>query len=107
MDVLQLVFRWRPLGLLLAAGIGLAGAPGVARAAGAPERVSLQLKWRHQFQFAGYYAAQAQGFYREAGLEVELSEAAPGKDPVEEVLAGRADFGVGTSELLLLRMAPA
>lgn len=75
--------------------------PGVAVAA--PERVVLQLKWRHQFQFAGYYAAVANGYYREAGFEVELREAVPGQDPVEEVLAGRANFGVGTSELVLLR----
>ena len=29
--------------------------------------VRLQLKWLHQFQFAGYYAALEQGYYREAG----------------------------------------
>ncbi len=67
------------------------------------DRVTLQLKWRHQFQFAGYYAAMAQGYYREAGLDVQLREAEPGHDPVEGVLAGRAEFGVGTSELMLLR----
>ena len=67
------------------------------------DHVTLQLKWKHQFQFAGYYAAVAQGYYREAGLEVNLREAEPEHDPVEEVLAGRAEFGVGTSELLLLR----
>lgn len=75
-----------------------------AVAADAPlDQVVLQLKWRHQFQFAGYYAAVAQGYYREAGLDVELREATPGRDPVEEVLTGRADFGVGNSDLLLLR----
>lgn len=66
-------------------------------------KVTLQLKWKHQFQFAGYYAAIAQGYYREAGLEVELREAQPGHDPVEAVLLGEAEFGVGTSELVLLR----
>ncbi len=34
----------------------------------ADERVILQLSWQHQFQFAGYYAAIAKGFYQEAGL---------------------------------------
>jgi ABC-type nitrate/sulfonate/bicarbonate transport system substrate-binding protein len=34
------------------------------------DRVTLQLKWLHQFQFAGYYAALEKGFYREAGLDV-------------------------------------
>ncbi len=76
---------------------------GAAPESGPLEKVTLQLKWRHQFQFAGYYAAIAQGYYREAGLEVRLAEAEPGQDPVEAVLAGRAEFGVGTSELVLLR----
>jgi len=66
-------------------------------------KVTLQLKWKHQFQFAGYYAAIDQGYYRDAGLEVELSEARPGHDPVDAVLNGEAEFGVGTSELMLLR----
>ena len=68
-----------------------------------PDRVVLQLKWTHQFQFAGYYAAVEQGYYREAGLEVSLVEGQPGLDPVNEVIMGRADFGVGTSELVMLR----
>lgn len=77
----------------------------VAASAAEPalEHVTLQLKWKHQFQFAGYYAAIAQGYYHEAGLDVELREAQPGADPVESVINGTADFGVGTSELLLLR----
>ena len=54
------------------------------------EQVALQLKWKHQFQFAGYYAAQEKGYYRDAGLEVELREAGPETDPVGEVLGGRA-----------------
>ena len=44
-------------------------------AADAPDHVVLQLKWLHQFQFAGYYAAVAQGYYRDAGLDVTLQEA--------------------------------
>jgi diguanylate cyclase (GGDEF)-like protein/PAS domain S-box-containing protein len=67
------------------------------------EPVTLQLKWKHQFQFAGYYAAKEKGFYREAGLDVTILEATPGVDPVQEVLAGHAQFGVGTSELILNR----
>jgi signal transduction histidine kinase len=72
-------------------------------APGEPDHVKLQLKWRHQFQFAGYYAAIAQGYYRDAGLEVELLEAVPGENPVDVVFAGKADFGVGNSDLLLSR----
>jgi ABC-type nitrate/sulfonate/bicarbonate transport system substrate-binding protein len=71
--------------------------------AGALEKVALQLKWKHQFQFAGYYAAQEKGYYRDAGLEVDIREAGPDTDPVKEVLDGRAQFGVSNSALLLAR----
>jgi signal transduction histidine kinase len=67
------------------------------------DHVRLQLKWTHQFQFAGYYAAIEQGYYRKAGFDVEILEAQPGIDPVDTVLQGKADFGVGTSNLLLDR----
>ena len=39
----------------------------LASAARADEPIVLQLKWYHQFQFAGYYAAEAKGFYRGGG----------------------------------------
>ncbi|WP_338767219.1 PAS domain S-box protein [Massilia sp. METH4] len=73
--------------------------------AGALERVTVQLKWHHQFQFAGYYAAQDKGYYRDEGLEVTLQEGRPDTDPVQAVLAGRAQYGVGGSNLLLHRAA--
>lgn len=71
----------------------------------AADAVTLQLKWTHAFQFAGYYAAIEQGYYQEAGLDVTLLEAAPGVDSVARVLQGAADFGVGSSSLLLSRSA--
>ncbi|MBF0471349.1 MAG: ABC transporter substrate-binding protein [Gammaproteobacteria bacterium] len=67
------------------------------------EKVTLQLKWKHQFQFAGYYVAQQLGYYREVGLEVELLEAAPETDVVQKVIAGAADYGVGSNNLVLAR----
>ncbi len=65
--------------------------------------IKLQLKWRHQFQFAGYYTAEARGYYRDVGLEVSFVEATPGLQPIDEVLAGNAQFGIGTTDLLLYR----
>ncbi|MFZ2313189.1 MAG: ABC transporter substrate-binding protein, partial [Methylobacter sp.] len=38
------------------------------------EKVSLQLKWLHAFQFAGYYAAKEKGFYAEENLDVNILE---------------------------------
>ncbi|MEI7843030.1 MAG: diguanylate cyclase [Gallionellaceae bacterium] len=69
------------------------------------ENVTLQLKWTHQFQFAGYYAAQAKGYYREAGLDVHFEVASPKIDVVDRVLMNEAQFGIGSSSLLLTRAA--
>jgi ABC-type nitrate/sulfonate/bicarbonate transport system substrate-binding protein len=77
----------------------LAGLLAPAGTAWALEQVAPQLKWTHAFQFAGYYAALEKGYYREAGLDVQLFEAMPGVDPLEAVLSGRAQYGVGTSSL--------
>jgi polar amino acid transport system substrate-binding protein len=38
------------------------------------EKVSLQLEWKHQFEFAGFYAAIEKGYYKDIGLEVEREE---------------------------------
>jgi diguanylate cyclase (GGDEF)-like protein len=67
------------------------------------EPVTLQLKWNHSFQFAGYYAAQELGYYRDAGLDVTIQPGEPGLDTVRTVLQGKADFGVSNSSLLLAR----
>ncbi|NOJ38431.1 ABC transporter substrate-binding protein [Bradyrhizobium australiense] len=65
------------------------------------DQVSLQLKWKHQFQFAGYYAAVEKGFYRDSGLEVDVREGGPGVDAGAEVAKGAADFGVCTTSVLV------
>ena len=79
-----------------------------ARAQAAPaddglDAVTLQLKWKHQFQFAGYYAAIEKGYYRDAGLAVTLREAPEGIEPAQVVLRGEADFGIAGSDLIVLR----
>jgi class 3 adenylate cyclase/ABC-type nitrate/sulfonate/bicarbonate transport system substrate-binding protein len=82
--------------LIVGASLALAAShPAVAL-----EAVSLQLKWKHQFQFAGYYQALAQGFYRDAGLDVTIREGGPGIDVSEAVAGGKADFGVCTASVL-------
>jgi len=77
---------------------------GFAQAALAPTSVTVQLRWHHAFQFAGYYAAVEKGYYKEAGLAVQLKDARPGLDVVDEVVSGRADFGIGNSGLLIDRL---
>ena len=73
--------------------------------ASALDKVTLQLDWYHQFQFAGYYAAVEQGYYNQAGLDVTIVEAGPDVDPIVNVLAGKTEFGVSNSNLLLTRAA--
>ena len=82
--------------LIVGASLALAAShPAVAL-----EAVSLQLKWKHQFQFAGYYQALTQGFYRDADLDVSIREGGPGIDVSEAVADGKADFGVCTASVL-------
>jgi len=82
--------------------LALAASPGVA---GAADKLVLQLHRPAQFEFAGYYAAQWRGFYRESGLEVAISPGTPAGhppiDPVREIVEGRAQFGTGTVQLLI------
>jgi len=63
------------------------------------EKVSLQLDWKYQFEFAGFIAAKEKGFYREAGLDVEFREYRNGIDVVNEVLQRKATYGVYNSNL--------
>ncbi len=65
------------------------------------EKVSLQLKWTHQFQFAGYYAAKEQGYYAQEGLDVDILEATPENRLVKQVTGGEVDFAIGDSGILV------
>ncbi len=67
------------------------------------QKVSLQLQWLDQFQFAGYYMAKEKGFYRDAGLDVELRKFNNKIDTVDEVMSRRATYGVGRSSLIFER----
>ncbi|QEP43118.1 PAS domain S-box protein [Ectothiorhodospiraceae bacterium BW-2] len=64
-------------------------------------KITLMLPWKHQFEFAGFYAAIEQGFYARHGLEVELIEYQHGSDIIASVLSGEYDFGLFHSDVLL------
>ena len=68
------------------------------------DAIHLQLRWHHQFQFAGYYAALERGYYKKAGLDVIIHNGTPEKMPVNEVIRGYAQYGVANSELLFERL---
>ena len=83
-------------GLIFVASLMLAA----SHPALALDAASLQLKWKHQFQFAGYYQALEQGFYRDAGLNVTIREGGPDIDVSGAVAGGKADFGVCSASVL-------
>jgi len=66
--------------------------------------INMQLRWHHQFQFAGYYAALEKGFYAEEGLNVNIIKGDPSHQPVAEVLSGRVQYAEGNSEVLYQRL---
>lgn len=65
------------------------------------EKVSVQFDWKYQFEYAGYIAAQEKGFYRDAGLDVELREYREGVDVVSSVLSRKATYGVYNSSIVV------
>lgn len=65
------------------------------------EKVVLQLKWLHQFQFAGYYAAQKEGYFRDEGLQVDIRQRDLRKNNIQQVINGDAQYGVADSVLFL------
>ena len=68
------------------------------------KKVTLQLSWLNQFQFAGYYMAKEKGFYEELGLDVEIKPFEFGIDIPKDVNDGKIDFAVGRETLILERI---
>lgn len=67
-------------------------------------KVKLQLKWTHQFQFAGFYAAKEKDLYKKVGLDVEFLEYNPNEDITDTVLNETADFGISNSDIIKDRL---
>ena len=88
------------MGLMLAALIVAAcGTPAATQAPATAKpaeltKITLQLQWVTQSQFAGYYAAVDQGFYKEEGLDVTIKEGAVDIVPQQVLASGQADFAV-------------
>ncbi|MEA3331266.1 MAG: diguanylate cyclase [Campylobacterota bacterium] len=65
------------------------------------EKVSLQLQWLDQFQFAGYYVAKEKGFYEDVGLEVEIKKFNYKTSTTDEVLNKKTTYSVGRLSLII------
>ncbi|MBC8505085.1 MAG: ABC transporter substrate-binding protein [Anaerolineales bacterium] len=97
------ISNWRTLSL----GIALFWiatsmvACGVTSVEQQPDQVTVQLKWRHQAQFAGFYAAVQQNYYADENIEVKLLPGGPTATLIDSVVEGGADFGVTSADDLL------
>ena len=89
--------------VLILAGVFFVPSSSIFAAPNSVQKVRLQLKWRHQFQFAGYYAAVAKGYFKDEGLQVELLEGSPGIDPAAKLLTKEAEFAVDSPAILIKR----
>lgn len=67
-------------------------------------KVSVQLEWKHQFEFAGFYAAIEKGYYKNAGLEVEIKEFKEDTEISNDVINGKSTFGLSSSSLILEKL---
>ncbi len=72
--------------LLMAGAVSL-----TAFSAWAADKVTLQLKWVTQAQFAGYYVAKDKGFYEEEGIDIEIKPGGPDIAPAQVLAGGGAD----------------
>lgn len=69
-----------------------------------PTRVRIVLNWFPEVEHGGLFAALVHGYYRDAGLDVELVSGRPDAPVIPQVAAGRAEFGIAdASEVLLAR----
>src|SRR5207302_2025346 len=84
--------------------VGTAGAAPNRHSSTKLTKVTLQLKWVTQAQFAGYYAAKAKNYYKQAGLDVNIKVGGPDIIPETVVAGGAAQFGLDwVSNLLAAR----
>jgi signal transduction histidine kinase/ABC-type nitrate/sulfonate/bicarbonate transport system substrate-binding protein len=64
------------------------------------EKVTLQLQWKHQFEFAGFYAAKELGYYEEEGLDVTFIEYDGKSSIVDSVVENKVDFGLTYASII-------
>ena len=76
----QLILRALMAGIVMSASVAIAA-----------DKLTLQLKWVTQAQFAGYYVAQNQGFYEYENLDVTIKPGGPDIAPAQVIAGGGAD----------------
>ena len=65
------------------------------------KKVSLQLQWKYQFQFAGFIIAKEKGFYKEIGLDVDIKEWNHNINMADEVLNSNSTYSIARPTSLI------
>ena len=68
------------------------------------ENITLYLKWKNQFQSAGFYIAKEKGFYKESGFQVSINEPKENQQTIKLVLENNNTYGVSDSVLVYEKM---
>ena len=66
----------------------------------AKDTISMQLHWKHQFQYAGFYAAIEKGYYKEFGITLDLKEWNASIDKLNVLRQNKVDLIIGASDML-------
>ncbi|MGH2580371.1 MAG: ABC transporter substrate-binding protein, partial [Actinomycetota bacterium] len=93
-SVRSITWRWLMVLAVVAVVAAACGEEGTTGGGGGEDKVTLQLKWVTQAQFAGYYAALDQGYYADEGLDVTILPGGPDITPEQVVAGGGAEFGI-------------
>ncbi|MBE7556491.1 MAG: ABC transporter substrate-binding protein [Anaerolineales bacterium] len=108
MEVKDQSQKWLALGVvglitaLFITGCSSANQP--AAAAAPATSVNVQLAWVHGSEYAGFYEAEEKGYYAAENLAVKLNELGD-TSPIDQVVNGKADFGITSADTLLLARA--
>ena len=87
--------RWMAIAAAaVIASLAVAGMATAHASKSGATKVTVQLKWVTQAQFAGFYAAKQKGYYKQLGLDVNIKVGGPDIVPEQVVLGGQAEFGV-------------
>lgn len=97
--------QWVCVGLALALALALTGGSASAATPGAAakQRLTVQLSWTHQTEFAGFYMAQRAGYFAQEGLDVVLLAGNAKENPIDPLQDGRSDVAISTLRGALAR----
>jgi NitT/TauT family transport system substrate-binding protein len=93
----------KTLAVLITTAVILASCKNVDNAP--PDQITVQLKWIHQAQFAGFYTAEAQGYYADENIEVTFKSGGVDIDVFEDVAAGDVEFSIVGADSLIVKIA--